>query len=634
MATYYADSELGNNANNGTSWALAKQSLAAAWGLCSTGDTIVCRAGSMFQPLSGEGRMMVSYINLNDFTIRTESRIASDNDLIGKNLWEAAWWGLVIEPPTATGWAHVGNGTTIPIGTWSKVLCNNAPNGSSGSVKVERLWLGCRLNGPGTRRDQLVVGTAYDYARSLTELGFQWPWYATSGTDSDMTLYVYTGSTTIAPPQYYNGLACINPNNTPGATTGGSLRGFIARNFTGIIRIQQMCVYGASTGDFGIDSPSSATTGVMILDRTVSRMCAGTSVGVIGTVGFPAAGGVYAYSPKNYQMGAPQEYTYPLPSWRQRYEFFSCGAYASNCIMYNGISDDPGHGYASFGAATWASRPQNCHAIGGLATYSPWLSDGHPYAMHAAENCSVRGVRFLGCATAGHIGGVRNILSNCYFVPRTNILENNESKFVTDIRNINNKCPAMSNSQARHNTYDLSAMSPTFTLAAVGFLSAAADERIDPNCVAVYNNLFILPSGIAGVAMAAGSGGTYNPLNSPGIGTLDYIQQVFNNRTVIADDTNGELVVCTALTNALPRTFFAYNDTTIISGAAGNARSPKASNTFGPYALPAASSAIVGAGSAAQSATGFTALLNNSLDQSGRPRRSPPTVGYLEPAGY
>lgn len=626
---YYVDSQLGSNANSGLSWALAKQSLQGAAAVVATGETIIMRAGSMFKPLAGEQRVpwASGFISFNDLTIRTEARFASDNDLLYQNLWEGAYWGLVNEAPTATGWTHVGNGTTIPIGTWSKVLCSNGQNGTSTSVKVERVWMGSYFKGDGTRRDQLVVGTAYEYARSLGELCLQWPWYATEGLDADMALYVFTGSTTIAPPQFWGGISAINPNNSPTAsgTGGGANRSFACRNFTGTITMTRIASYGASAGDFGIMNPSATTSGRLILDRVVGLMCAGSTIQVQCNAGFPMTGSLIAYAPKSYNMGAAQEYTYPSPSHRQRYEFLTFSDYAANCIVFGGYSDDPGHGYASITASPWAARPMNCHVIGGTATYSPWLSDGHPFSLQYAENCSVRGLRAIGSASSAHIGGVNNEVAGCYFKPRFNVLEPAESKVCIDIRNQTNLCPAMSGSRVRNNTIDMSDISPVYGLAAVGFIGAAGGiEQIHANAVAVYNNHFILPSGIAGVLWYQTS-----------TCTTSHTQQVFNNTSDSADNLLGELVsvLNPSTTIPIPRTQTTYNDTGVFTGAANNLRVTHSAMSYGPYGQPSSQSPIKGLGFYGTSATGFTNLPQASLDGYGVLRRIPPTPGWLEVAG-
>jgi hypothetical protein len=163
---------------------------------------------------------------------------------------------LTYEASNATGWALEGAGT----GVWSKFYTT--------SNVVGRLFVGGYNNGnrvnlrnPGTamRRAKTATGSLASgptngnttVAAIIANLNAQDIWW--SGNASvGWKLFIYTGSDTIAPPAFYNGLAM---QMTDQATLGSSAA-FTIRNAQDVL-IENIDSWGSSTIGFNITGSST-----------------------------------------------------------------------------------------------------------------------------------------------------------------------------------------------------------------------------------------------------------------------------------------------------------------------------------------------------------------------------------------
>jgi len=109
----------------------------------------------------------------------------------------AAFDLFTYEPGGSTGWAHVGSGI------WQKTITDGP----------KRVWSGVTNNAPWTvtGRGALCMATSGDTVGTNTGRGLLRRWFwgtgSTAGGSLANQLTMYTGSTTVAPPDHYGGLA-------------------------------------------------------------------------------------------------------------------------------------------------------------------------------------------------------------------------------------------------------------------------------------------------------------------------------------------------------------------------------------------------------------------------------------------
>lgn len=212
MATLYADSVNGLDSNSGTQ-ALPKRTWGAMVAAATSGDTLLFKRDCCFGPTNG----FFATINLkNNITIGNYG--TGDLPVLDSLTYELA---------DATGWNHEGNGI------WSKLF----GTGANSNSRVLRLWTGA--TNTGNLRTQRSTGTAMRRAKSatadnltsitanLSATDIWWP----SNSGLGYKLYVYTGSTTIAPPAFYNGLTLLVRD----ASTVGAFNSILLRQVNGVV---------------------------------------------------------------------------------------------------------------------------------------------------------------------------------------------------------------------------------------------------------------------------------------------------------------------------------------------------------------------------------------------------------------
>lgn len=147
--------------------------------------------------------------------------------------------------PGDTGWSHVGSGL------WKKAMSDNA-----GYVKVPpmRLYVGgAKITGTATNkslgtgyslgiaRPRYVLADASTEAQVLAEvgtMGYTGPrmWTFTTGAaGGNGILYVWTGSASVDPPTFYDGLVLVGKNNLYDASGFGRVYGLLSYNCSRLI---------------------------------------------------------------------------------------------------------------------------------------------------------------------------------------------------------------------------------------------------------------------------------------------------------------------------------------------------------------------------------------------------------------
>lgn len=561
MAIYCADSQLGNNANSGVynaagatpdlKWANAKQSLAAAWAVMSPGDTLYTRIGSRFAPLAGEGRVMVSYVNKSNITIEAIARYPSDltevfpwdwRKGLGGADYDVTWWrgagfdNMPWDPPNAGGWAHVGDGgANGPIGTWRKSFGASAPGASSGEHYL-RVFRDSTLSSDGTRLSHMRVGDGLANAMSKSQLNTRDCWYtAVNGdgtTANDDYLYMYTGSATVSPDQFFGGLTMLHNAASTAQTSGGGARSFVVRNATGV-RIKNLLSIGATSGGFGCSSPTALPNiEDIIFENCVSLCCGFRAIRNDFTFGFPCAGRVkYLNCVSISNLGQNEQLLVAANDHRAAFEAMEITDYAKGVVIINPTVVDSFHGAFSITAASMALAPVDSGVIGGKVRWSSRSTDGHGFALTRATRCFILGTEFDGCPTSSHFGPDGNVLRGVKMIKRIfNDREPTENRCIVDIYSTGSD--ACTNGMIEDSTFDVSSMESAYTLAPIAFVGQGSAAPILANACVVRNNLMVLGQGHVSVLRFVGSGGYVHPN-----------QQVYGNRSVTPSGAGGEFGV-------------------------------------------------------------------------------------------
>jgi len=235
MATICADSVNGVDTNSGTQ-ALPVKTWDRAVALAASGDTILLKRDCSFDPSGGFFDAIASKDNITVDAYGTGGLPVLD--------------GLTYENSGATGWAHEG------AGVWSKLF----GNGASATSRVKRLWTGA--NKAGNLRTQRTVGTARrraktpsadDLASITANLDNDDIWWPSQGA-MGYKLYVYTGSTTVNPPTFYNGLALLAGDQA----TVGAQTCLLLRQCSNVL-VQNIEAWGANSTAFVAQSSVNDT---------------------------------------------------------------------------------------------------------------------------------------------------------------------------------------------------------------------------------------------------------------------------------------------------------------------------------------------------------------------------------------
>lgn len=203
MTIRYVDASRPDDTGAGTSEATAKKTYAAAVATLVDGDILKVRAGRCYDHT---GTDFVKIQNLSNVTIEpydlpviTTRQQQWDNYPILD--------GLVWENAGSSGWVHEGSGV------WSKTF---------GVGLCKRLWTGCSNTGVliserilGTAKRRTPSATAETLADITAALSASQIWHP-GGSTMGNKLFIYTGSTTVNPPNFYSGLALSIQTSTLG----------------------------------------------------------------------------------------------------------------------------------------------------------------------------------------------------------------------------------------------------------------------------------------------------------------------------------------------------------------------------------------------------------------------------------
>lgn len=203
MPTIYVDAERPDNSGDGLSPAAAKRTIAAARNIATGGSTILIKAGQFHDPVAGAF--------LYQPNVAAQGLIV---DAYGGASDKPIWDSMTYQNPGSAGWQHVQDGV------WKKTF---------GAWYVRRLFVASRNNG--VLAGQRYIGDALrrslpggsnntasnpTEAQILASLNANFRWFP-GGPALGFALYVYTGSASVAPPDYFDGLALLQAD---GATFG------------------------------------------------------------------------------------------------------------------------------------------------------------------------------------------------------------------------------------------------------------------------------------------------------------------------------------------------------------------------------------------------------------------------------
>lgn len=381
MVAIYVDASRPDDTGNGLTPGTAKRTLRGARLAAAAHDEVLVRRGYCYDPLNGRFYGSTSAYGPIRFSTYGEG---------AKPIWDA----LNYEAPSASGWSLiVGSG-----GVWKKTF---------GSFYVRRVFAastnngilaGQRTIGSGLRR-AVINGvttlptsnpTEAQIVAGLQGAGFYSPW-SPGGAATSYSLYMWTGSVSITPPEHFQGLAFIQAD---GASIG-CIHGIEQESTGSQWRVEDQEIRGC--GGYGIrqlvrNSSPANNPGIQVIDCKVTHVWQG-AVGVyaVGELSPTRriSGGFCkrVYGDGNYYATETEDTTL-MSSFSGVCDMFFLGDRVDNYTVDNCDAINAGHnGYwmGSLTSGETATQPSNCSVLNSRAHFDIW----HPYGRGIASSAGV-----------------------------------------------------------------------------------------------------------------------------------------------------------------------------------------------------------------------------------------------------
>lgn len=400
MTIIHVDSLLGSDSNPGTE-SLPKLTVKAAETAATVFDKVALRAGRCYSPVNGyfprlqkNGLTLCAY-GLPDGLSFTDSEIWDHYPILD---------GLTYENSNATGWTYEGDGV------WSKTFA---------SAKAKRVWFGA-VN-TGVLITQRVIGTAYRRTPDATAdnltaikaaLNNADRWHP-AGSALGWKLYIYTGSATLSPPAYYDGLAILIAD---GATIGAQEGVYITQSVGA--QAQNIHVRGAFGDSARIASLSSDT---ILTDEAIIQECLASYTGAANVFSIRTSG-LNNTDPRK-KISRSYIVDTKADSKTSQYEQEPSSAYsnlatmdmyvitgnAEDCHIQDFEAINSAHVGAAMGGQEF-SEPVNCSIKYGHIKFDNWITYGRGLASSRMTSsvinaCHVEGQNVRSQFADGHIVG-------------------------------------------------------------------------------------------------------------------------------------------------------------------------------------------------------------------------------------
>lgn len=388
MAKIHVNSLIGNDSNAGTE-ALPKLTYKAAEAAAVAGDEISLMAGLCYSPVNGFfPRLKKNNIKLSAYGLPANLAHYLVSGQVDPAVWDhyPILDGLTYENAGSTGWTHEGSGV------WSKWFAN---------TKAKRIWFGS--NSAGVRISDRTIGTAYrrtpgataDTLPAITAALSNSDRWHPAGSALGWKLYVYTGSTTINPPDFYGGLAMLICD---GATIGAE-EGIFVTQCAGA-RVEHIHVRGTN-GEAG--RVASATTDTVATDDIIIKECISSCTGVAG---------IWAIRPgiennANLRKKISNSYIVDIvaDSKSSQYEQDPTTAYShistmdmftvygntENCHMWGLQAINSAHVGVTLGGQL-NNEPNGCSISDSLVKFDSWVTYGRGIASSRMTNSKIFGI--------------------------------------------------------------------------------------------------------------------------------------------------------------------------------------------------------------------------------------------------
>lgn len=480
MTIYYidptsgADQNGGNAIADGTAFTPAVGSLglgviykdmATAYGVAGgSGHTFAMRRGYFHNPVGNV--FLAVFIQKTDCIIRDYGASTAALPVLD---------GYAYQSPTAANaalWTHSGGGVWYyePPGASGRCRLVRSNVGYAGDSKTDRP-LGDFERSAATLGDVSLDGT--------NETGGIW-YGATSGA---YRITMYTGSTTIAPPIFFNGLAFAQAGY--GVSNGISFRNSAARN-----KVMNLQIRGCATSALGaIQMTTGGVDGILfkdiVLEATYGNWC------------YLVGNGASGYTVKNVEFNNIQTNSYVT------------GPRSTDTPTIDGQNDD----IFNFQDAVYGTKIINCevncstvHAAfntDGDATYSPRQLliyncvvnftnsiDGRCFGLRKLYGGVLARIKIRGPSTKSQLGGQDLRVIGCDFGPLTYNSDSTNQRFLLEITNFAGD-PAPRNVIVAHNVF--STLGSLVERACIGINTySTSTAGVIANTIAIVNNFATL----------------------------------------------------------------------------------------------------------------------------------------------
>lgn len=407
MSIIYVDASRPDDTGNGLTPGTAKKTLRGARLITSSGgDTIRVMAGQVHSPISGQFLVLPA--------------TAAGGLLVeayGSSSQKPIWDGLVYEPPGASGWTHVSSGIWKKVfGAWyvRRVFAGSLNSGILPNQR--RVGSPLRRSAPGG-----VTSTTQNPSEAsiLASLSTSTPW-SPSGSSNSFALYIFTGSSTTNPPDFYEGLAFIQADGV----AYGSINHVELKNVSNvIIRDQEFRGSGGSAVRVSAANADSRNASNMLFTNLdvsylwangirLQRFSESAPTWNIQNILVNKVNVDYSTS------SSEQELTNGESAASGTGDAFVADAGVSFCEFSECYAKNPFHvGFAIGSSVSNLSLPNNCTIYKSTVEFSEWASYGRGLAVYNGADHIIERSLIIGQNVRSQFaGGVRvesNIWKDC-----------------------------------------------------------------------------------------------------------------------------------------------------------------------------------------------------------------------------
>jgi len=523
--------------------------------------------------------------------------------------------GFLYHSPTAAAdalWTHSGNGV------WYIELA-----GATGQARSFRTGVGTSEYSNTSRE----LGQYWNPAFSVTDLGKnndgikQSIWFPDTGSPYRIT--VYTGSTTQAPPSFYNGITIAQPGVT--VSNGLVFRNGAANNICKNLEIRGTCV-----ATLGSSILTSGGTSNLVFNGVDSIACSKACIvfNSEGAAGYIVRGASWTNGIIDSKATGPQSINSPVTDFQNddpikiadACEGILINTFKVYCgTVHTAINVSPDNSSAP------TQFPSNIIISNGYIEFTSESNDGRALGIDNVKGCILQGLTFRNTSTKCQVGGQDTYIIGCDFGPLAYNSDASNQRFLLEITNFPAQI-APTNTVVINNVFRTQGNPISKSAIGINTYSTAV-AGVGANAISICNNLAILDpqDGFIALAPYNAAAQAAKPINAT--------QQITNNYVCRSDGSAG--LASTANVSGTIQTDTYVNDQPLngFLASSGNIGGTLDLATLNSDFVPKSGSPLIGAGTgliARTTSGGLAFNLGTHMDRTGLSFKNPPTIGAYE----